>query len=122
LPLNESAMRVLDRMRANCLKANRIFVSAETRKPLNYPKHWFTKAVREAGIVDFHWHDLRHTFATRLRRNGVPLEDIADLLGHRGLAMTKRYAHTDMSRLRQAVRLLSTSEVKLTPGGIQLGQ
>jgi site-specific recombinase XerD len=72
--------------------------------------------------VDFHWHDLRHTFATRLRRNGVPLEDIADLLGHRGLAMTKRYAHTDMSRLRQAVRLLSTSEVKLTPGGIQLGQ
>ena len=96
-------------MRANCLKANRIFVSAETAKPLNYPKHWFT--VREAGIVDFHWHDLRHTFATRLRKNGVPLEDIADLLGPRGLAMTKRYAHTDMGRLRQAVRLLSTSDV-----------
>ena len=78
-------------MRANCLKANRIFVSAETAKPLNYPKHWFT--VREAGIVDFHWHDLRHTCASYLAQNGATLLEIADVLGHKTMQMVKRYAH-----------------------------
>ncbi|MCL6566384.1 MAG: tyrosine-type recombinase/integrase [Acidobacteriia bacterium] len=66
-----------------------------------------SEAVREAGIEDFRWHDLRHTFATRLREKGVPLEDIADLLGHKGLAMTRRYAHTNLERLHQAVGRLA---------------
>jgi len=43
----------------------------------------FDDAVIEAGIKNFHWHDLRHTFASRLRMQGAPLEDIADLLGHK---------------------------------------
>jgi integrase len=61
-------------------------VSSFLKKPkglLNHPKHWLASAVRQAGIRDFHWHDLRHAFATRLRQKGVVLEDIADLLGHK---------------------------------------
>jgi integrase len=107
LPVNDSAMRVLRRVRARSAGTGRVFLSEETGRPLNYPKHWFAKAVCKAGIEDFHWHDLRHCFATRLRQTGVPLEDIGDLLGHKGLAITKRYAHTDMGRLRQAVARLS---------------
>ena len=71
-------------------------------------------AVRLAGIADFHWHDLRHTFATRLRQNGVALQDIADLLGHKTVAMTKRYAHISMSRLHDAVKHLSATRTDTT--------
>jgi hypothetical protein len=53
-------------------------------------------------------------FATRLRQKGVALEDIADLLGHKTLAMTKRYAHISMDRLHQAVKQLSVSSSDTT--------
>jgi integrase len=37
-----------------------------------------------AGIANFHWHDLRHTFASRLRQSDTPLGNIAELMGHKG--------------------------------------
>jgi site-specific recombinase XerD len=79
------------------------------RKPSGLELHscrkWFEKCLAKAAICDFRWHDLRHTFATRLRRNGVSLEDIAELLDHSipDLRMTKRYAHAGVARLRPAV-------------------
>jgi integrase len=106
LPLNDGALMVLRKLKACPSAADRVFISQETGKPLNCPKHWFTDAVRLAGIADFHWHDLRHTFATRLRQKGVALEDIADLLGHKTLTMTKRYAHISIDRLHRAVNQL----------------
>jgi integrase len=107
VPLNKDALAILRKLQAHGNGKDQVFCSRETGKPLGGPKHWFTAAVREAGIEDFHWHDLRHDFATRLRRAGVPLEDIADLLGHKTLAMTKRYAHISMDRLRDAVSRLA---------------
>jgi integrase len=53
---------------------------------------WRT-ALRRAGIQDFRFHDLRHTFASHLAMQGTPLIAIQQLLGHRSLAMTLRYAH-----------------------------
>jgi len=47
--------------------------------------------------------DCRRTFASRLRQAGVPLANIAELLGHKGLAMTRRYAHLGISNLHEAV-------------------
>ena len=107
LPLNDAALNVLRTLKGRSKGKERVFISEETGEPLNCPKHWFTDAVRLAGIQDFRWHDLRHTFATRLRRGGVALEDIADLLGHKTLAMTKRYAHISMERLHAAIKQLS---------------
>lgn len=70
----------------------------------------FEQAISAAGIDDFHFHDLRHTFATRLRAANVHEYDIADLLGHsttrnetRGTAITRGYAHGVPQRLREAV-------------------
>jgi site-specific recombinase XerD len=60
----------------------------------------------EAGIKNFRWHDLRHTFASCLGMKGAPLEDIADLLDHQSLAITRRYAHLGPSKLRAVVSRL----------------
>lgn len=65
--------------------------------------HWFPVALRTAGIVNFHWHDLRHTFASRLRQAGAPLGHIAELIGHKELSMTQRYAHLSIANLHEAV-------------------
>lgn len=56
-------------------------------------KHSFNSAVKKAGIVDFHFHDLRHTFASQVLLHGGTLKDVQELLGHKSLAMTLRYAH-----------------------------
>lgn len=53
----------------------------------------FEKALKEAGIEDFHWHDLRHCTASYLAMNGASLAEIAEILRHKTLAMVKRYAH-----------------------------
>ncbi len=53
---------------------------------------WQT-AVTKAGLEDFRFHDLRHSAASYLAMNGASLAEIAEVLGHKTLAMVKRYAH-----------------------------
>jgi site-specific recombinase XerD len=48
---------------------------------------------------------LSHTFASRLRQSGAPLGHIAELTAHKGLSMTRRYAHLSIANLREAVWL-----------------
>jgi integrase len=88
----------------------RVCQSAKTGAPLENGRHWFDDAVLEAEINNFRWHDLRHTFASRLRMEGAPLEDIADLLGHKSLTMTRRYAHLGPNKLHAVVSLLKPSD------------
>jgi integrase len=58
----------------------------------NFDAHWYA-ALDAAGISDFHFHDLRHTTACMLAARGASLLEIADVLGHKALAMVKRYSH-----------------------------
>ena len=53
----------------------------------------FETALKRAGIEDFRWHDLRHSAASYLAMNGASLAEIAEVLGHKTLAMVKRYTH-----------------------------
>jgi integrase len=62
--------------------------------------------VRRAGIRDFRFHDLRHTFASRLVMAGVPIYTVAKLLGHSTVATTQRYAHLAPGAMRDAVAVL----------------
>ncbi len=66
----------------------------------------FKRACDKAGILDFHFHDLRHTFASSLVQKGVDLYRVQRLLGHRDGRMTQRYSHLAPENLREAVRLL----------------
>ena len=74
-------------------------------EPLTEYKHWFEPAVAEAGLEDFTWYCLRHTFASRLAM-GVDLRTIADLMGHQTIQMTMRYAHLAPAHQRSAVEQL----------------
>jgi integrase len=69
-------------------------------------KKAFIKAVKDADIADFRFHDLRHTFATRLVQKGVDLYKVAKLLGHKDISTTQRYAHHYPESLRDGVEIL----------------
>jgi integrase len=112
IPLNDTALAALRVVLSRVVGNGRVFVSARTGLPLEHPGHWFDTPLVEANILGFHWHDLRPTFARRLRMKGTPLVDIADLLGHKGLAMTRRYAHLGTGRLHEVVARLVEEPIK----------
>lgn len=75
-----------------------VFVDQNGRR-FKEVKRSFATACRKAGLKDFHFHDLRHTFASQLVMAGVDLITVKELLGHKSIAMTLRYA-----TLHQAIR------------------
>ena len=75
-------------------------------KPFSDPHRAWDTAVAAAELHDFHLHDLRHTFASRLVQRGVPLLTVAELLGHTTIKMTMRYAHLATENLKHAVAKL----------------
>lgn len=65
----------------------------EGQGDLKQTRPWFNPCVEQAGLDNLHWHDLRHTFATRLVMSGVPLPAVSLYLGHQSITMTMRYSH-----------------------------
>jgi integrase len=66
----------------------------------------FNSAVKRAGITDFTFHDLRHTFVSRLVMRGVDLTTVKELMGHKHINMTLRYAHLAPGHKRSAIAVL----------------
>jgi site-specific recombinase XerD len=62
--------------------------------------------VKKAKLGDFHWHDLRHCFASNLVMAGVNPRTVAQLLGHHTLQMVMRYSHLSQSHELAAVERL----------------
>lgn len=56
-------------------------------------------ACQAAGIKDFHFHDLRHTFCSNLLLSGADLKDVKEMIGHADIGMTDRYAHLTLDRM-----------------------
>ena len=68
--------------------------------------HVFRDAVNASGIADFRFHDLRHTFASNLVMNGVKIEKVQKLIGHKMLTMTQKYSHLAPGYLSESVKVL----------------
>ena len=92
VPLNSVALAALERLRAESGGTGWIFRN-ERGERLTGPRYWWDDAIAKAKVQDFHWHDLRHTFASRLIMDGMDLRTVQELMGHKTIAMTCRYAH-----------------------------
>jgi integrase len=100
------AVNALRQVHSMANGSGRIFCALRTGKPMLSPRMWFDEILKDAKIEDFHWHDLRRCFATRLRAKKVRLVDIAEALGHKTLSMSRRYAHLGEEGLHDVVALL----------------
>lgn len=96
VPLSRKAVHLLREL-PRCIDG-RVF-------PINAPAHHkaFKRACKRAGLVDLHWHDLRHTAITRLSAKLPNLIELAAVSGHRSLTMLKRYYHPSAADLAKKI-------------------
>lgn len=105
VPINEQAKTALVRTPKHCNSAY-IFCNKEGA-PYGDIKKSFLTAIKKTGILNFRFHDLRHTFASHLVMSGVDLNTVRELLGHKSLDMTLRYSHLSPDHKKRAVDVLS---------------
>jgi integrase len=112
IPLNTEAMMVLRAWHQQTPETALVFPGKQGEPLDNVRKAWGA-LVRAAEMHQFRWHDLRHTFASRLVMAGVPLNTVRELLGHTTPSMTLHYAHFAPDHKAEAVnRLCHTPAVR----------
>lgn len=102
-PLNDNAIKVLQGLDN---RTHWVFYNHKTKthyKTFNKP--WRT--AKEMARIELRLHDLRHTFASLLIQQGVPLYHVSQLLGHSDTRITQRYAHLSPNNLQDVVKLLN---------------
>ena len=108
IPLNAEAINVLTRWEKQTGGVGRLFPHESVRAA-------WEALLTSAKLEDFHWHDLRHDFASRLAMRGVDLNTLRELLGHAEISMSLRYAHLAPAHLRSAVETLDSTEPPARP-------
>lgn len=103
VPMNETVQNLLGNLKR---KNEFVFPSPKTGGRLDNIKRSFRRAVEDAGIRDFRFHDLRHTAATRMADAGADAFTLMKILGHSDIRMTSRYTHATDTALRRAVENL----------------
>lgn len=114
IPVSDALEAVFkDIRRKEGLRSEYVF-TYQGRPLKNNIKHSFNSAVKKAGLVDLHFHDLRHTFASQVLLNGGSLKDVQELLGHKSMTMTLRYSHLTQESKKKAVNLLNGLTAKIS--------
>jgi site-specific recombinase XerD len=115
IPLNDAALAALLTAKQYCNDGPAVFWN-RYGEGLQSPRQWFEEAREEANIDNFRWHDLRHTFASRLVMAGVDLRTVQQLMGHKTIGMTVRYAHLAPEHQLSAVQRLCPASAETQRG------
>ncbi|PCI37913.1 MAG: recombinase [Thiotrichales bacterium] len=108
IPLNSEAFDVLKQCHKQSSKSGLVFPNKYGKCFNNIDKSW-RRLLKKTMIEDFHFHDLRHDFASKLVMAGVDLNTVRELLGHSDIKMTLRYAHLAPEHKASAVAKLVTA-------------
>jgi len=104
IPINRTLGQVFEILKSRNGHSEFVFTYGEKR--MGDVQNGFSKACARAGVEDFHFHDLRRTFATRLMQNGFDIYKISQLLGHADVKMTQRYINWQSDDGTEAVESL----------------
>lgn len=118
IPLNQTAMSVLNAWRQQSVSKNLVFPSRDGARLDNVRKAW-AGVLADAEITGFRWHDLRHDFASKLVMAGVALNTVRELLGHVDLNTTLRYAHLSPGHRAEAVEKLHAQRLVDAEDGVE---
>jgi len=99
IPMNDAVVRAMKDFASRSKSASRDALVF----PIKNPKDWFKPAMVDAKVVNYRWHDNRHTFCSRLAMRGENLKVIQQLAGHKTIQMSARYAHLGEKSLHAAV-------------------
>lgn len=113
VPMNEDVRGVMLTLRREASGAEYVFINPKTGKPYTDIKRAFSAACEKAKIKGLHWHDLRHTFGTRLAEAGFSEATIAELMGHSNPRTTRRYTHGTDRAKREAVEAVRRSHTSV---------
>ncbi len=103
-PINDQSFHAF--MRLKKYHSKWVFYSKRTNINIRSFRRGFALAVERAGIGKVRIHDLRHTFASFLVKEGVPLYEVSTLLGHSDVRITQKYAHLAPDKLQNTLRFL----------------
>jgi integrase len=112
VPLTSTVRAIIGNLPRALNRSALVFPNGEGKRDLRWPEKIFPKAVADAAIDDFRFHDLRHTFASRLAMENVDLLTIRDLGGWKTLSMVQRYSHLSPSHRQTAIERLATRKVE----------
>jgi len=104
VPMNETVQKTIIGVLKNP-ESQYIFCNKDGKPYRDIKKSFFT-ALKNTGIINFRFHDLRHTFASQLVMAGVDLNTVRELLGHKSIDMTLRYSHLSPDHKKRAVDIL----------------
>jgi len=99
IPMNDAVVKAMEEFARRSTSTSRDALVF----PIKNPKDWFKPAMADAEIVNYRWHDNRHTFCSRLAMRGENLKVIQQLAGHKTIQMSARYAHLGEKSLHAAV-------------------
>ncbi len=105
IPVNDDLFKVLCDLKGK-RKSEYLFPNPRTGRPFKAVRKSFANAIQEAEIKGLRFHDLRHTFASRLVGIGVDIVRVKELLGHSSVRITERYTQSSQEEKRKAVELL----------------
>ncbi|MFH1438048.1 MAG: site-specific integrase, partial [Pseudomonadota bacterium] len=111
IPMNETVLATLSDL-GRKENDEKVFLRPGGQ-PVKSIRTAFENAVKRAGIDDFRFHDLRHTFASWLVMSGVDIKTVQELLGHKTFSMTLRYSHLSAQHKAEAVRCLDGKSGKI---------